>query len=78
MNYVGDYSIPVQHYDGDYEIVAVTGTSTLGPPRPASIYAWDLSTSTEVYQPWTSFRNSVTNLGVYIIDFIFGNNFDAP
>jgi hypothetical protein len=62
--------------DGDYEIVAVSGTSTIGPPRPASIYAWDLTKSTDRVQPWASFRNSIRNLGVYIIDFIFADGFE--
>ncbi len=62
--------------DGDWDLVAVGGTVAIN-PRPATIYVWDLTTPTSFFQPWTSFRNGDTNLGVYLNpDPIFMNGFE--
>ncbi|MCF6288939.1 MAG: FG-GAP-like repeat-containing protein [Proteobacteria bacterium] len=61
--------------DNDYEIVAVSGNPTSN-PKPATIHVWDLITSTSHFQPWLSFRNGVTNTGVYIEDLIYTNGFE--
>ena len=51
--------------DGDLDLIAVGGTVAIT-PRPATIYVWDLTTSATSFQPWTSFRNSHANHGVYV------------
>ena len=61
--------------DGDLELVAIGGNAAIS-PIPATIYVWDLATSSNSFQPWTSFRNSPLNTGVYLQDFIFSNGFE--
>lgn len=64
--------------DGDLELIVASSSISAGiTPLPASIYAWDLATSSQNPQPWISFRNSVQNLGRFIIDFIFANGFES-
>lgn len=62
--------------DGDLELIAVGGTVAVT-PRPATIYVWDLTTSADDFQPWTSFRNGDFNQGLFIKpDFIFNSGFE--
>ena len=63
--------------DGDLEIIAIGGL-VLGNQNPKStIYAWDLTTPTSSFQPWTSFRNSNDNTGNFKkADSIFSNGFE--
>ena len=62
--------------DGDYELIATSSNLNFN-PLPASIYAWDLTTSTTKYQPWKSFRSNSQNTGVLTLpDPIFKNSFE--
>ena len=62
--------------DGDYELIA-TGSNFQVSPLPASIYVWDLDTSSSTYTPWKSFRNGPRNNGLLKLpDPIFQNGFE--
>lgn len=61
--------------DGDYEIIMASGNAAFT-PVPATIYVWDLVTSSSSPVPWGSFRNGANNTGSFIENLIFQSGFE--
>ncbi|VAW35099.1 hypothetical protein MNBD_GAMMA01-279 [hydrothermal vent metagenome] len=61
--------------DGDYEIIIASGNAAVS-PVPATIYVWDLISSSTNTVPWGSFRNGAKNTGVFTKNLIFQSGFE--